>query len=109
MKGFIITHNEEQIKIGVEDGLTLINFWYSDPERNYIDITVSDYKEKQKNKWVSFAPININDRWKIEFTEIDSVSPPVKSVKNDNIQRPVIDKLAEFRRLENELKEKGLL
>ena len=109
MKGFIITHNEEQIKIGVEDGLSLINFWYLNPERNFMDITTFDYKEKQRNEWVSFAPINIGDCWKIEFTEIDSVSPPVKSVKKDDIQRPVYDKLATFRRLENELKEKGLL
>jgi len=109
MKGFVITHDGKQIKVGVEDGLCMINFYYSRPERNYIDINTIDYDEKQKNKWVSFAPISVNDSWKIVFTEIDSVSPPIESVKNDDICRPIDDKLERFGRLENLLKEKGLL
>ena len=105
MKGFVITHKGQQIKIGVDEGLSVINLWYLNPDRNFIDISTVDYKGKKKEKWVSFAPIDVNDCWKIEFTEIDTVSPPIESVRNDDICSPVDDKLERFRRLEKELKE----
>lgn len=111
MKGFTITHNESSINVGVEEGglcSVLFHLFAYGESSASIHVTSTNYDKKERSVWLNRFPIGENDVWKIEYREIEAVSPPVESTFDVDIRRPS-SKLESFRHMEEYLKEKGLI
>lgn len=111
MKAFEIIHNDKKTIVGVEDGLLtiLVNTLNANGRKDsFIYSGTVEYDSKTKNTWHEFLPIEEGDVIKIKVVDADNLTPPVKSIRDENIKRPE-SKLERFYRLENLLKQEGLI
>lgn len=107
MKGFEINYNDEIRHVAVSDGLLMIHVSHI-REKSYLHVGAVDYENHIKMVWYDNVPINIGASIDIKFTEITHISEPVKGMHDESIKRP-FSKLDMFLRLEQHLKNRGLL
>lgn len=108
MKGFEITYRGQILKVAVENGMIVIDVYTVRKDEDCIYIGGTDYDQSQKNVWLNFLPIEQGEHLQINVTDIDHVSAPTETRNVQNLKKPPT-KLDMFRRLEEELIEKGAL
>lgn len=111
MKAFEITLNGKKTIAGVADGLLtiLINTLNANGRKDsFIHSSTVEYDSNTKNTWHESLPINEGDVIKIKVVDAENITPPVKSIRDEKIKRPE-SKLERFYRLENLLKQEGLI
>lgn len=111
MKAFEITLNGKKTIVGAEDGLLtiLINTLNANERKDsFIHSSTVEYDSNTKNTWHESLPINEGDVIKIKVVDAENITPPVKSIRDEKIKRPE-SKLERFYRLENLLKQEGLI
>lgn len=107
MNGFKITYNGKPINVSVEDGLLIIHIDKVN-EQAFFCVGSVEYNTQYRNIWHDFTPLELGDTVEICMTDIENISPPIRTIFEDNIVQP-ISKLEGFYKLEALLKEKGLL
>lgn len=111
MKAFEIIHNDNKTIVGVADGLLtiLVNTLNVNGRKDsFIYSGTMDYTSKTRNTWHGYLPIKEGDVIKIKVVDAENITPPVKSIRDEKIKRPE-SKLESFYRLENLLKQEGLI
>ena len=107
MKGFSIKYKEEEIKMGVHEGVSTIHvFDQNGTSQSYIGLL--DNSSHETHIWHNFMPWGKDDSIEIELVELEKNSPPSEIVKMEP-QPAAPSKLEMFLALEKTLKEKGLL
>lgn len=107
MKGFIIRHKNEEIKIAVKDGLIIISVFENKGETR-LSVGLFDYVNSTSSIYDRIS-LDMGDKLEVELAEVEENSQPVKVIKDNAIKRVPKSKLEIFRLLEDELKKKGLL
>lgn len=107
MKAFEITLNGKKTIVGAEDGLLTILINTLNANGRIHSSTV-EYNSNTRNTWHESLPINEGDVIKIKVVDAENITPPVKSIRDEKIKRPE-SKLERFYRLENLLKQEGLI
>ena len=111
MKALEITLNVKKTIVGAEDGLLtiLINTLNANGRKDsFIHSSTVEYGSNTKNTWHESLPINEGDVIKIKVVDTENITPPVKSIRDEKNKRPE-SKLERFYRLENLLKQEGLI
>lgn len=107
MKGFAIKHKEEEIKMGVNEGVSTIHVFHQNgASQSYIGLL--DNSSNESHIWHNFITLDKDDSLEIELVELKENSPPSEIVKMGP-QPATPSKLEMFLALEKTLKEKGLL
>ena len=107
MKGFAIKYKDEEIKLGVNEGISTIHvFDQNGTSQSYIGLL--DNSSNETHIWHNFITLDKDESIEIELIELEENSPPSEIVKMGPLPAPK-SKLEMFLELEKSLKEKGLL
>lgn len=76
-------------------------------EQARVALYTCDEKRRIKKTWLKGCPFPLGERLEVEWSEVDEETPPL--LAEEYVPRKRDTKLECFRRLETELKEKGIL
>lgn len=107
MEGFEITYNGQSISIELDELTTILINHVVDRDSS-IYVGNVNYTTKERKIWNDFTPLQLGDRLKITFLNINKSDPPQKNMHESTMKRPISD-IESFYKLESLLKEKGLL
>ena len=107
MKGFAIKYKNEEISIGVKEGVSTIHVFNRNGD-NQSYIALLDQSSNETHIWHNFISLDKDDRIEIELVELEQITPPTRVI---SMEPPLASKskLEIFLELEESLKAKGLL
>lgn len=107
MEGFEITYNGQSTSIELDELTTILINHVVDRD-SFIHVENVNYTTKEQKIWYEFTPLQLGDRFKITFLNINKSDTPQKRMHKPTMKCPISD-IERFYQLESLLKEKGLL